>query len=176
MQIGMFFTSRWGRSPRADEELDAALKGLPGDTSLYHYETPVPHLLIGPAGVWILRTYHQRGHIAFTKNRWRLTRGGFMQGYMTIFGQEGIGRPDLEIANDLDSMRKYFAKHLGETAIPYLQSALIFTNEKLEIDASDFPMPALKLKQLKEFIRKKSKDRILGSAVLEELTSFLPQE
>src|SRR5512136_863354 len=54
-QIGMFFSNRWGRSPRPDEQLDSALKGLPGDTVLYHYMSPVPHLLVGPAGVWILQ-------------------------------------------------------------------------------------------------------------------------
>src|SRR5215510_16333371 len=53
-QIGMYMGNRWGRSPRPDENLDSSLKGLPGDYSIYHYVTPVPHLLAGPAGVWAL--------------------------------------------------------------------------------------------------------------------------
>ena len=91
-QVGMYFSNRWGRSPRPDEQLDAALKGLPGDMTIYHYVSPVPHLLIGSAGVWILQPYHQRGKVTYYKNRWRLSGGGFMQAYMTIFGQEEIGR------------------------------------------------------------------------------------
>ena len=78
-QIGMFFSNRWGRRPRPDEQLDTALKGIPGDTTIYHYLTPVSHLLIGPAGLWILQPYHQRGKVTYYKNRWRLTGGGFMQ-------------------------------------------------------------------------------------------------
>src|SRR5512137_2563567 len=57
-QIGMFFSNRWGRSPRPDEQLDAALKGLPGDTAIYHYVAAVPHLLVGPMGLWVLLRYH----------------------------------------------------------------------------------------------------------------------
>ena len=75
-QIGMFFSNRWGRSPRPDEQLDAALKGLPGDTVLYHYVTPASHLLVGPAGVWILQTHHQKGKVTYDRNRWRVSGGG----------------------------------------------------------------------------------------------------
>jgi hypothetical protein len=175
-QVGMFFSNRWGRSPRPDEQLDAALKGLPGDTAIYHYETSVAHLLVGPGGIWILRTYHQRGRVTYFRNRWKMSGGGFMQTYMTIFGQEGIGRPDLEIASDIDSMQKFFAKHLDGAEIPTIQGALIFTNDQLELDSSNLPLPAMKLKQLKEFIRQKGKDRSVGSLMLEKITAVLPTE
>src|SRR5262245_1664128 len=39
-QIGMYMGNRWGRSPRPDEQLDAALKGLPGDYAIYHFIAP----------------------------------------------------------------------------------------------------------------------------------------
>src|SRR5574341_268043 len=78
-QIGMYMGNRWGRSPRPDEKLDAGLKGLPGDFSLYHFSTPVSHLLVGPAGVWVLMSYHQRGTITYRNNRWKLKGGGFFQ-------------------------------------------------------------------------------------------------
>lgn len=172
-QIGMYFSNRWGRSPRPDEQLDAALKGLPGDTSLFHYTTPVPHLLVGPAGVWILQTYHQRGKVAYSRNRWRLSGGGFMQAYMSVFGQEGIGRPDIDISTEVNSLKKYLAKQLDEQEIPEIQAALIFTNEAAEIDAADAPMPALKAKQLKDFIRQKAKERPIGTMQMQKVLSAL---
>jgi len=176
-QIGMFFSNRWGRSPRPDEQLDAALKGLPGETVVYHFATPVSHLLVGPAGLWILQPYHQRGKLTYSKNRWRLSGGGFMQAYMTIFGQEGIGRPDLEIENEISALKKYLAKEINESEIPEIQAALVFTNEQIEIDGADeMPWPALKIKQLKDFIRQKAKERVLGSLVLEKVKSILPTE
>ena len=173
-QIGMFFSNRWGRSPRPDEQLDTALKGIPGDTTIYHYLTPVSHLLIGPAGLWILQPYHQRGKVTYYKNRWRLTGGGFMQAYMTIFGQEGLGRPDIELANQIDSLKKYLSSKMEDTEIPEVQAVLVFSNDQIEIDTTDAPLPALKLKQLKDFIRQKSKEKTLGSLQLEQLTSALP--
>ncbi len=172
-QIGMSYTNRWGRKPRPDEQLDAALKGLPSDLAIYHYMSPVPHLLVGPAGMWILQAYHQRGKITYARNRWRLTGGGFMQAYMSIFGQEGLGRPEIDIAAETGSLRRYLAKHVEDSQIPEIQSALVFTNDQIEIDAPDAPIPALKLKQIKEFFRQKSKERSLGSMQLEAINSAL---
>ena len=79
MQIGIYMGNRYGRSPRPDEKLDTGLKGLQNDFALYHYSTPVSHLLLGPAGVWILLPYHQRGQATFKKNRWQMSGGGFAQ-------------------------------------------------------------------------------------------------
>ena len=175
-QIGMYFSNRFGRHPRPDEQLDAALKGLPGDNSIYHYVTPIPHLLVSPAGVWVLHTYHQRGKVSYTKNRWRLSGGGFMQAYMSLFGQEGIGRPDLDVANEIASLKKYLAKHMDEAEIPEIQGALVFTNEEAEVDPEGAPIPVMKAKQLKEFIRQKSKERPVDSMMLERLRAALPAE
>lgn len=175
-QVGMFFSNRWGRSPRPDEQLDAGLKGLPGDTAIYHYVTPVAHLLAGPAGLWVLRPYHQRGKVTYYKNRWRLTGGGFMQTYMTIFGQEGLGRPDIESAADIESVQKYLGRQLDGSEILPIQVVLVFTNQQIEIDDTDAPLPVLKLKQLKEFMRQMGKEKPLAAATLEKIKSALPAE
>ena len=175
-QVGMYFSSRWGRSPRPDELLDAALKGLPGDMTIYHFVAPVSHLLIGSAGLWILHPYHQRGKITFYNNRWRLSGGGFMQAYMTVFGQEGIGRPDVETANEIESVKKYFTNKTNEFEIPEINAALVFTNDQVEIDNTDAPLPVLKLKQLKDFIRQKAKEKPIDLLVLENMKSILPTE
>jgi len=175
-QVGMFFTNRWGRTPRPDQQLDASLKGLPGETVIYHYATPVSHLLVGPAGIWILLPFHQRGKVTYHKNRWKLSGGGFMQSYMTIFGQEGIGRPDLELENQIDSLRKYLSKKMGVEEVPEIQGVLVFTNDQVEIDDADAPIPVLQIKKLKEFVRQKSKEQSMGSVMLQKITSALPQE
>jgi hypothetical protein len=159
-QVGMYFSNRWGRSPRPDELLDAGLKGLPGDTTLYHYATPVPHLLVGPMGVWILLPYHQRGKLTFRKNRWRMTGGGFMQGYMTIFGQEGIGRPDLEATNQSQALAKRLVGELEEASIPPINVVMVLTGDKAELDVSGAPLPAVHVKKLKDFMRQKSKGAV----------------
>ncbi len=175
-QVGMYFANRWGRSPRPDEQLDTALKGLPGDTVLYHYVTPVPHLLVGPGGIWILQTYHQRGKVTYWRNRWRLSGGGFMQTYMRIFGQEGIGRPEIDIATETESLKKYLSKNMEEQQIPEIHSALVFTSDEMEVDATDAPSPALKLKQLKEFMRQRAKERLVPPLVIDRVKGVIEGE
>ena len=55
--IGVFYANHWTRSPRADEVLDTSLKGISNHYHIYHYLLPVQHVLIGPAGVFVFRTY-----------------------------------------------------------------------------------------------------------------------
>ena len=172
-QVGMYMGSRFGRSPRPDERLDAGFKGLQNEFVMYHYTTPASHLLVGPAGVWVVVPYNQRGQIEFKKNRWRIRGGGFLQSYMRIFGQEGMGRPDYEIENEIKALKKYLAKHMDESEIPDINALMVFTNENVELDAGDSPIPALKLKQVKEFIRQKAKEKKLPAEIVNKLKSVL---
>lgn len=174
-QIGMYMGNRYGRSPRLDEKLDAGLKGLQNEFVIYHYMTPASHLLVGPAGIWILMPYHQRGQVVYRKNRWRLSGGGFLQAYMRIFGQENLGRPDLEIDGEIKAIKKYLAKQMDELEIPEVRALMVFTNENVEIEAGDAPVSALKLKEIKEFFRKKAKEKPIGQTQLAAVKAVLPE-
>jgi hypothetical protein len=174
-QIGMYFGNRWGRSPRPDEKLDAGLKGLPAGYVIYHWTTPVAHLLIGPAGIWVLMPYHQRGQVTYRKNRWKMSGGGFLQNYMRLFGQEGLGRPDLDAESEINSLRKSLAGEIEEGEIPEIKAALVFTADGINIDAADAPMPALSLKKLKEFMRNKAKEKPISTVELEKVKAVLPE-
>jgi len=172
-QIGMYMGSRWGRSPRPDEQLDTGLKGLQNEFNMYHYSSPVSHLLVGPSGVWVLLPYHQRGTISFEKNRWKMKGGGFLQGYMRIFGQDNLGRPELDAENEVQTLQKFLAKKLNGSEIPEIKPILVFTADDVELDTGDSPITAMKLKQLKEFMRQGGKNRTLSSEVIETLTGVL---
>jgi hypothetical protein len=174
-QIGMYMGNRYGRSPRPDEKLDAGLKGLPGDYSIYHYTTPASHLLAGPAGLWLLMPYHQRGRVVYRKNRWRMSGGGFLQSYMRIFGQESIGRPDIEVDNETAKLRRYLAKQMDESQIPEIKPLIVFTNDEVEIEANDAPIPAMKVKQVKDYIRQRAKEKPIGQMQLAAVKEALPE-
>lgn len=172
-QIGMYMGNKFGRSPRPDEKLDAGLKGLQNEFVMYHYTTPVSHLLVGPAGVWVMKPYHQRGQVTFKKNRWRMSGGGFLQNYMRIFGQEGLGRPDIEIESDIHALKKHLSKTLDESEMPEINSLMVFTNDEVEIDAENPPIPAMKLKQVKDFMRQKAKEKKLPAETINKLKTTL---
>jgi hypothetical protein len=172
-QIGIFLGNRFGRVPRVDEKLDAGLKGLPGDFTLYHYSTPASHVLIGPAGVLVLLPYYQRGQVTYRNHRWRMSGGGFLQGYMRVFGQESLGRPEAEAEGEISALRKHLMKRMDESEIPAIQAALVFTDDRVQIDAANSPLPALRLKQLKDYVRQRSKERLVDPLVLGKIKEVL---
>ncbi|HNB86061.1 MAG TPA: hypothetical protein PLI75_14210 [Anaerolineales bacterium] len=172
-QISIYMGNRWGRSPRADEKFDAGLKGLHSDFVIYHFSSPVSHLLIGPSGAWVLHPLHQRGKISYQKNRWKLSNGGFLQAYMSVFGQEGLGRPEIDAENEVQALRKFLAKKMDESTIPEIKPILVFTNDEIEVDAGDSPIAAMRLKQLKEFMRQGGKNRSLSNEQIKALSDAL---
>jgi len=174
-QVGMYFGNRFGRSPRPDEKLDAGLKGLPGDFTMYHYVTPVSHLLVGPAGIWVIVPMRQRGKVSYVKNRWKLTGGGFAQSYMSIFGQEGLGRPNLDVQNEVYATTKYIGQKMEGAEVPEIQGILVFTHDEIEIEANDGPIPAVPLKKLKEFMRQKAKEQVLSPTTLLAINAVLAE-
>lgn len=175
-QVGIYFGNRWGRRPRVDERITAALKGLTKDYTLYNFLTPVNHLLVGPAGVWIIEAYYQRGTITYEKNKWKQKGGGVLLGYLKIFAQEGLGRPDFEVKADTDSLTAAFKKALGdEQEIPPINAALVFTDARAEIKADDAPIPTIKLEQLKETIRKAAKQNPFPATEIKRITAVLPE-
>lgn len=172
-QVSLYLGNRFGRSPRPDESLDAGLKGLPGDFTLYHYTTPAAHLLVGPAGVWVLLPYRQAGKIRYRNSRWRLSGGGFMQNYMRLFGQEGLGRPEADAQAEIRAVEKEFARTMQADQVPPVQAALVFTNDQAEIEPGDSPIPAVRPKQLKELLRQKVKERVLSTEQIQRINAAL---
>lgn len=165
-QVGIYFANRWGRSPRPDELLAQGLKGLDDRYTLLNFIAPVSYLLLGPAGIWILIPYYQKGKITYDNGRWKQKGGNF---YLKIFAQEGIGRPDLEITHQVNELTRELSKRLPEDQLPPIQSALVFMNEKAEIETDQAPTPTLKLSKLKEFIRKRAKENVLPPEVLQTI-------
>jgi hypothetical protein len=167
-QIGIYFGNRWSRRPRPDEALNQALKGLDDRYHLYHYKTPASHLLVGPAGVWVLLPRHQKGTITYDeeKGRWR-QRGGNL--YLKIFAQEGLGRPDLEIGGELSATHNYLSRLMPDDEVPEVRAALVFTNESTNVEADSASSPTLPVKKLKDFMRKEAKNKPISMDVVKEI-------
>jgi hypothetical protein len=168
-QVGIYYMNRWGRRPRPDELINKELKGLDGRYSIYHYKTPTSHLLVGPAGVWVLMPRYQRGVITYSNGRWK-QKGGNL--YLKIFAQEGLGRPDLEVSAEIESVRNYLQKLLPEGELPPIKAALLFTNEKVEIQIDpqeEPPAATLRLNDLKDMLRKAAKNKPISMTRVQEI-------
>ncbi|MCX6033432.1 MAG: hypothetical protein NTV38_00400 [Chloroflexi bacterium] len=175
-QIGMYYGNRWGRSPRPDELIDKGLKGLSREYTIYHYVTAASHLLVGSAGVWTLMPYYQSGMIVYEKKRWKSKGGGFLQSYLRLFGQENMGRPEIESETEIEATKRYLTRILPEGSdVPPIKSLLLFTSPKVELKVEDAPLPAITPKDLKDFMREKSKEGPISALMLDKLLSALPR-
>lgn len=172
-QVGLTYSSKFGKSPRPDESLTQALKGLEDKFTLYHYESPTNHLLVGPAGVWVLLPYFQAGTIRYNaaKNRWTQKGGNF---FLKAFGQENLGRPDTEIQYGINETRKFLEKQLPGAELPEIRAALLFFNEKTELAVEGAPYPAIKADKAKDFFRKRVKDMGIAPDLLAKILAVLP--
>jgi hypothetical protein len=171
-QVGIYYSNRFGRSPRPDQELDNALKGLDDQYALYHYQSPVDHLLVGPAGIWILLPHLTKGKIIFDdkKGRWKKIGGNI---YLKFFAQDSIGNPDQDISFAIKRLQKGLG-NIPDLELPVIKSALVFTNELAEVDAENAPYPTLHARQLKKVIRKEAKgDTALPVPILNTVQDFL---
>jgi len=84
-----------------------------------------------------------------------------------------LGRPDVEIDGELRSLNKYLSKKMDASQLPEINALMVFTNDDVEINGEDAPVPALKLKQVKDFMRQKAKEKKLSAETLTELkTAF----
>ena len=173
VQISIYFANRWGRSPRPDEIISQSLKGLDDKYSLFHYKTEVSHLLIGPAGIWIIIPYYQSGQISYDsqKKRYRQKGGGNI--FTKTFGQEGIG--DIEHNSKLqrNNLKKYFTK----LSIPYYTKfnvINIFYDEKVDLVIKNAPDPTLRADKLKSYLRKYAKKNPANNDEIEKIIKKLP--
>lgn len=173
-QIGIYFGSRWGRSPRPDETITQSLKGLESKYSLYHYTSPVSHLLVGPAGIWVLVPYFQGGTITYNTDRskWQ-QKGGNV--FLKFFAQDSLGRPEQDVESSQKNIEKFLTKTLPSQKFPAIKSVLVFTNEKATVDANNAPIPTLHTSKLKEFFRKQAKQEPVPLEVIKEIQDALPQ-
>jgi hypothetical protein len=164
-QIGIYFTNRFGRSPRFDELILKNFEKLGSEYTLYIYSSPVPILLVGPCGMWIPLPILASGKVSYLKGKWKQQGGSAM---MKAFAQEGIGRPDNEEINNLRDLTKYLkSKNVPESEIPEIQTILVLLNEKTEIgDVSEAPTEIVHLRKLKLHIRQH--DRNCSTLLTEE--------
>jgi hypothetical protein len=147
---GMYFSNRYGREPRADKAIAAALKGLDDKYQLYSFYLPGAHFLIAPTGIYSFTPKFQSGVVQWDGKRWKHKNANFL---LTFFGQEGLSNPNSEAASDANGIAKFLARNL-EGSVPPVQPVIIFYNDNVKIDADMPPIPAMHVKQLKEYLRK----------------------
>jgi hypothetical protein len=175
-EVSMYFNNRWGRKPSIEEKVSLGLKGLDDRYTLYHLRGPVPSLLVGPAGIWVLVTMYQRGVVTYNGGRYRQTGVNW---FTQVFYQEGIGRPDMLSKSQIEDVDRFIQKNLAQDVkLPTVRAAMVFTapNVTVQVDEEEAPIPAMHVDKLKDYIRRKTKETQVSPADLAPLLEALPKE
>lgn len=149
-QVSTYFVSRFGRSPRYDEVIASNLEKLSNNYTFYVYSAPVPLLLVGPEGLWIPIPISAGGEIYFDK-KWK-QRGGSL--LLKFFGQENIGRPQLDVQSYEKTMTEFLTENLNLETLPPIKSILVLIHPKGIIgDVANAPTPLVEPDALRRKIR-----------------------
>jgi hypothetical protein len=178
-QVGIYFTNRYGRKPRPDEILNIALKGLDNKYTLYHYMSPIPHLLVGPSGLWVILTRSQKGLVTYSKGRWRQQGGGFFSLYMRFMAQDGLGRPDLDFISENEKLTGFLKKNLDEGQMPPIHNVLVLTHPAASLnipEGENPPAVTVMASKLKEVVRKTTKGKPAKADNITHVLDLLPEE
>jgi hypothetical protein len=168
--VGIYYANRYARPDRPDAVLVQALKGLDKRHALYQFLLPVSHVLCEPGGLTVLIVKPQEGLIIYDNGKWRNKQG--WSRLLRWVGQEGLGKPDLEIESEAATMREWLQKQAPDLEAP-IRGVVIFTNANAELQLNDPPVPALAPKQLKGWLRKAGKLPPLSEEDRARLTEVL---
>lgn len=173
VQFSISMGNKWSRSPRPDEVVTQSLKGLDNQYSLYIHTTAVPHLLVGPAGLWIIKTYHQGGRIYMDEKKNVLKQKGGGSFITKAFASEGIGNIARQSELTKEKFKAYMEKQ-GISPLPETNIVNVFINEDVVLDAAKYSEALLTPDKLKDFIRKTAKNTNFPVEEVENITNKLP--
>jgi len=171
-QFGISMGNKFGRSPRPFEALTDNLKGLAETFTLYNYYGPSAHMLVGPAGIWVITPFPQKGDITYNNNKWQQKGANW---YFKLFAQEGLGKPEKEARSAADEVVRYLEKNDLSNLAVYVNPVAVFTNDKSSVNAPDAPVPTMHVTKLKDMMRKEAKKNNLPLELLQPLMEKLPK-
>ncbi|MAT44462.1 MAG: hypothetical protein CL609_19175 [Anaerolineaceae bacterium] len=166
--IGNYLNSRFGQSPRPDELIDKSLKGLDDRYTIFHYNTPVTHLLIGPAGVWSITPSFIDGTLEFNekKNTWRRKGGSFINKFIS---QETLGNPQKELQANQKDLDRFLKKNKIGFDMPLNGAVLLLhKNASLE-EQNESDILIVKAEKFKDKLRKIAKE---NPSINDEITKY----
>jgi hypothetical protein len=148
-QYGTYNLRRWGRSPRPDEVIEAAMKGFDDRYHYYAWSLPQPYVLLSPNGVYNFVTRDQRGAVSVTGSQWH---SKFSLSRLLLFAQEGLGNPTREALDGAEKLRQWILQHEPDLDAP-VQPAIVFIDPRVELTVADPTVPVLQPKDIKKWLR-----------------------
>jgi len=168
--VGIYYANRYVRLDRPDAVLAQGLKGLDNRYALYQFRLPVSQVLCEPGGLTVFVLKPQEGQVLYQQGKWRNKQGWGR--LLRWIGQEGLGKPELEVENEVQVLGEWLAERAADLKVP-VRGVALFTNPKVELVLDNPPVPAMLPKQVKGWLRKAGKLTPLPNETLDRLTEVL---
>jgi hypothetical protein len=169
-QISMYYTSRWGAKVCPHELITNALKGLDDKYTLYHYATPIPHLLASPSGLWILLPIMASGKVSYDNGRWK-QKGGSI--FLKLFSMDAIGKPDIEGDLEIKDLNRALTKNNIQIDPALIKPLALFFNKNAKLNLGNAPITCIPSDKAKDYLRKLSKTPVLSAGQLDSLKAIV---
>lgn len=158
-RVYVLLTGRYGASPRLEERLEIALKGLTEGYTLYNYVFENSHVLIGKSRIWLFELYEVSGTITYTKHGDRWTYKKPNRSVINFFAPDTFRDPkrDLQYMEkdwqvSIEKIQKQTGQDFSKLEPP--EKILVFMHSDVEINDEGSGLIMLKANQLKDFVRK----------------------
>lgn len=171
--VSGFFTNRFGKSPRPDELIDKTFKGLDDRFQIFHYRSSIPHLLIGPAGLWSIVPTFIDGEIIYDENKenWTHKRNSLVN---RLLQKEYFPNPLSEYKHHKKELEKILKEKTKNDDNPELKLLVLLLNKNVSISGNfekDYIL-IMPFEKVKDRFRKMAKNINLSDevyALLEDL-------
>ena len=130
--------------------LAKVLKGLDNSYRLYNYVLPAEHVLLSPAGLFVLRLQRQDGEISCRGKKWQ--RPFSMRRVFSLLSEEGLGNPTKQVQREAAQLCGLVADHLPDADAP-MYPVIVFVNPRVELDVTAPVVPAVPISALKRHLR-----------------------
>lgn len=130
--VSGFFTRRFGISPRPDELINKTFKGLDDRFQIFHYRSSIPHLLIGPAGIWSIIPTFIDGEILYDENKenWSHKRNSILKKFLQ---KEYFPNPVSEYKHNKKDLEKILKEKTNIDNNPELKLLVLLLNKNVSL-------------------------------------------
>ncbi len=172
-QFGNYSLRRWGRSPRPDQVIETALKGLDDRYHYYAWALPWPYVLLSPQGIHLFVVRDQTGEVSVNGAHWK-SKFSFTR-LLMAFAQEGLGNPTEEA---LDAAKRFtdWIKAKLPNFSGTVQPLILFIDPRVRLQVNEPLVPVMEPKNLKKWLRGAGKGDYLKNADLRALEELFTAE
>jgi hypothetical protein len=149
--IGMVLSDRWAMPPRADEALEASLKGAGAGFRLYNWTLPADHVLLVPWGLIVFVVFNHEGPASVRGDAWKDGRPVWRRALS--LGRRPLRDPSRWLRLEVDALTNGLEVACDPPVDPPIQTVAVFSRPGIELEVEDPAIPVMRVEDLREWLR-----------------------